>query len=166
MTTGMGHFGPASISDLAKDLRITLSSQDSTNALNKSTYSIQDVVERAEEFFHSKYAEITPPPTDHSFEFWVGGYGAAHARGEIWKFSIQNQERIEPHKIASAEDDDRVIWGGQPQAISRLIVGFDHNLISILDELGFEEDTAQLVIDSLRPTNDNELRSDLVYELS
>ena len=105
MTSGMGHCGPASVSDLAKDLRITF------NALDKSTYTIQDVVEKAEKFFYSKYVEITPPPTDHGFEFWVGGYGAQGARGEIWKFAIQNQERSGPEKIVSAEDDQSVIWG-------------------------------------------------------
>ena len=138
MTAGMGHLGPASISDLAKELRICLSSPSSTEKLDEgSTYTIQQVAESACEFFFSKYSEIAPPPANpHSFELWIGGYSAGSARGEIWKLAIQNGNKIGPEQIVGTEVDWDIVWGGQLQAISRLLLGFDENLPETLAEIG------------------------------
>ena len=121
MTAGMGHFGPASISNLAKDLRISLSSAQAGNPLEKENHTIQEVAERARDFFESKYREINPPPANpHLFEFWIGGYGSKIDRGEIWKLLIHDGNILGPQQVAMAEDDDKVVWGGQPQAIACL----------------------------------------------
>lgn len=150
MTAGMGHFGPASISNLAKDLRISLSSAKAGDPLDKESYTIEEVAKRACEFFESKYREIVPPPANpHQFEFWIGGYGPDVNRGEIWKLVIQDGKVFEPQQVALAEDDDKVIWGGQPQAINRLLIGFDGNLETLLAEDGLPEGQAQSLVDKL-----------------
>ena len=149
MTTGMGHFGPASISNLAKDLRILLSSKD--KPLDKSNYTIQQVVEIAQNFFRSKYEALSPPPSDrHSFEFWIGGYGSKGDWGEIWKLRIQDGSTLPLEQIATTENDEIVAWGGQAQAINRLLRGFDDNLKQILVSYGLNEEVAQQLIEQLQ----------------
>ena len=149
MTAGMGHFGPASISNLAKDLRISLSSAKAGNPLDEN-YTIEEVAKRACEFFESKYRGIIPPPANpHLFEFWIGGYGSVVNRGEIWKLLIHDGNILEPQQVAMAEDDDKVVWGGQPQAINRLLIGFDGNLGALLAENGLPEGEAQSLVDKL-----------------
>ena len=154
MTAGMGHFGPASISNLAKDLRISLTKGDegmSLEKLEQNKYSIEEVANKARDFFASKFNEINPPPTNpHSFEFWIGGYGAEGIRSEIWKLAIQDREILLPQQLAKAEDDNMVIWGGQPRAINRLIIGFDDNLSPVLAEHGLPSEEVDSITSKLR----------------
>ena len=60
MTSGLGHFGPASISNLAKDLRLHLTGEGN-DALDKDTYTIEEVANAARDFFESKYNEMAYP---------------------------------------------------------------------------------------------------------
>ena len=134
MTAGMGHFGPASISNLAKDFRLELSAKGAAS-LKTKTYSIEQVSDRAREFFSSKYNAIDPAPANpHRFEFWIGGYGANGARGEIWKFTIENGTVHPAEQLARAEDDDKLVWGGQTKAIARLIHSLDNEMVAALDQ--------------------------------
>ena len=136
MTAGLGQFGPASISNLAKDLRIELSNP-AGNALDERTYSIEQVAERALAFFGDRYRSLQPQPANpHSFEFWVGGYGANNSRGEIWKLEIRDGNISPKIQLAKAEDDQQLIWGGQYSAISRLILGCDPMLHMTLEQKG------------------------------
>ena len=136
MTAGLGQFGPASVSNLAKDLRIELSNP-AGSALDEKTYSIEQVAERALAFFEHRYRSLQPQPANpHSFEFWVGGYGANNSRGEIWKLEIQDGDIPPIVQLAKAEDDDQLIWGGQIRAISRLILGCDPLLAPTLERKG------------------------------
>ena len=136
MTAGLGQFGPASVSNLAKDLRIELSNP-AGSALDEKTYSIEQVAERALGFFEHRYRSLQPQPANpHSFEFWVGGYGANNSRGEIWKLEIQDGDIPPIVQLAKAEDDDQLIWGGQIRAISRPILGCDPLLAPTLERKG------------------------------
>ncbi|MFN3635820.1 MAG: hypothetical protein ACK4UZ_08825, partial [Rhizobium rhizophilum] len=86
MTCGLGHFGSASISSLAKDLRIALTRDGSDLRLDSQNYTIEEVCEKARRFLHERYQAIDPPPAvPHSFEFWIGGYGSNGCQGEIRK---------------------------------------------------------------------------------
>lgn len=49
MTAGLGQFGPASVSNLAKDLRIELS-RTGGDPLDKATYTVEETAERARGF--------------------------------------------------------------------------------------------------------------------
>ena len=162
MTAGLGQFGPASVSNLAKDLRIELS-RTGGDALDKTTYTIEETTERARSFFEARYLELDPRPADpYTFEFWVGGYGANNSRGEIWKVEIRNGVVQPIVQLAKAEDDQQLTWGGQTKAIGRLIFGCDPEFGSILERRGhtkrdISEITRQLVtplVDSSMPVQD------------
>ena len=150
MTAGMGNFGSESISNLAKDLRIKLSRGGNSKPLDVGDYTIEDVVNTAQEYFRSKYEALDPRPIDQVFEFRFGGYGARDARGEIWGISVVDGTVQPPQQIVSPEDKSRVVWNGQGQAISRLLLGFDHNLHSTLAEHGMAEVEVQSLIEKLQ----------------
>ena len=132
MTAGMGHLGPASISNLAKDLRLELHG-DGAEAVEEDSYTIESITNRARDFFEERYNAINPAPANpHAFEFWVGGYGANGARGEIWKFKIETGTVHPAEQLVKAEDDDSVVWGGQIKAIARLMLGLDNEMATAL----------------------------------
>lgn len=152
MTAGVGHFGPASISDLTKDLRVELS-KDNDTKLDTDNYSIEQVVGYARDFFIEKYNAIDPkPPSPHIFEFWIGGYGSVGGygtHGEIWKLFILDG-KSEVLQLAKAEDDDMLVWGGQDKAINRLIHGFDEETVTVLGELGLNQENLLQVISRIK----------------
>ena len=116
-----------SISSMAKDLRTSL-----TEKLCQDNYTIAEAVEFTQNHFQEEYSRshenVVP---HHSFEFWVGGYGHDNSHGEIWKVVLQEGSWVEPIQISPPEASDQVVWGGQVQAISRLLLGHDHEVLRI-----------------------------------
>ena len=139
MTAGIGHLGSASNSNVAKDLRILLT-RDEKHKLNTNSYTIQEVADKANGFLSERYSEIDPPPASpHSFEFWIGGYGSGEVTGEIWKLEIVDGNIHSPIILATAKNEDMLLWGGQTTAISRLICGFDAQMQGSLSQLGISD---------------------------
>ena len=139
MTAGMAHFGPISVSNMTKDLRQQLSKNE--DSLDPNQYTIEDVAEKADDFFFEQYNQIQPPPADpHPFEFWIGGYGSAASHGEIWKIEIRDGNKVGKTQLVKAEDDSFVIWGGQLEPISRLILGISPSVHQHLLNLDISED--------------------------
>lgn len=141
MTAGMGSFGPASVSQLAKDLRISLSKKVTDDGLDKSAYTIEGVVNRANSFFFEAYSEFVPTPDkSHSIELWIGGYGSQDYKSEMWKCGIHQGAKLAPELLINPDDHARIIWGGQLNALYRLVLGFDpYALRNALSEYGLEE---------------------------
>ena len=121
MTAGMGNFGSMSISNLAKNLRIRLQGE-----LCKSSYTIEDVVKVAQLYFQDEHKKSFAIPLPyHSFEFWIGGYGHDKKHGEIWKIEIRGGQRLDPVQLVEPQTSHQIVWGGQVQAICRLLHGYD-----------------------------------------
>jgi len=119
MTAGLGNFGSMSINSLAKELRARL-----TNELKKENYAIKDAVNLAKSCFEQEFAAINPLAANpSSFEFWIGGCGSGVKHGEIWKVEIVDGQSLEPAQIASPSTSDQALWGGQIQALNRLLLG-------------------------------------------
>jgi len=150
MTCGMGHMGPASISNLAKDLRSKLVGEEGFK-LDPATYTMKEVAEKSEAFFKERYGKIDPAPAGpHGFEFWVGGYGAHCDNAEIWKISLQSGEWLPLELVAGQEQDGHVSWGGQPQAINRLLLGYDPALADALVDFGLPEEITRPLFEQLQ----------------
>lgn len=140
MTAGLGNFGSVSVSNLAKDLRLHLTR---TLPAGTTQYTIQDVANIASQHFQTEYAKINPPPLNPpKFEFWIGGYSSNAMHGEIWKVEIVNGQPVLPYKCHDPNFGEHIIlWGGQIQAISRLVLGCDPQLsqfIPMQDRLNAE----------------------------
>ena len=137
MTAGLAHFGPVSVSNLAKDLRQQLTGNQT--ALDPDAYTVEAVATKADDFFFQSYGQQQSPPANpHVFEVWIGGFGSADTHGEIWKLTIRDGVRENLQQLVRAEDDDTVLWGGQKRAIARLILGIDPDARSLLVTRGID----------------------------
>ena len=150
MTCGMGNFGARSVGSLAKDLRHALSQDAVHGGIAKDAYTIEEVVNRAKAFFEGVYAALpSQAPTD-SFEFWVGGYSAGCDHGEVWKIQISAGAFLAPEMMAGAADHANVMWGGQPEAINRLLRGFGNDMLPALVDAGVEPDKLDALVGHIR----------------
>lgn len=145
VTWGSGSIGMASISTLMKDLRMRFTSQvkgfDEWK-LEKTKYSIQDVAEKLKEFFYVE--NYQPAFSDWSQKpdlgFFIVGYSSGSDMAEEFRMDIINGDCIGPLPIRDKEASG-MTWAGMPEAISRLVNGFDPNLHLVLrDSLGVPED--------------------------
>lgn len=142
MTCGMGHLGTRSVASLAKELRYHLTT--SGDAINDLAYTVGDVVGFARQFLQEKYASAYPDPNaSHYLEFWIGGYGSANDHGEIWRIVLAEGAFQAPEQLTSADQEQGVFWGGQGQAISRLLLGIDPEVVAALVDAGLEKQTAE-----------------------
>ena len=133
MFAGMANFGPMSITNLAKDFRSKL--MDASSDFNATSYTLEEVSNQAFTFFKSEYRKIFKEPLEGlSFSLWIGGYSHNNLHGEIWKITMVNGQWEKPLQVVMPSTSNMIVWGGQTQAIDRLIRGFDPQLVSILQE--------------------------------
>ena len=160
MTCGMGHIGPASIGNLAKDFRFGLMKGDDDTRIDPDNYTIKNIVDRAHAFFAAKYAATgIPAPAKNYLEFWIGGYGSGCDHAELWKLILLDGVMQEPTLIAGTGEDGHIAWGGQPKAINRLIVGFDPDMRAALVDAGLPDATADPLLGQVR----EQLQTPLVH---
>lgn len=150
MTCGMGNFGARSVSSLAKDLRHDISLPAEHGGISRDSYTIKEVVDRAQAFFSEWYAKLEQSSATDSFEFWIGGYSAGCDHGEVWKIRIAQGQFLEPEMAAGETDHANVMWGGQPDAINRLLRGFGNAMIPALVEAGVEDEKLDALVGHIR----------------
>jgi len=142
MTCGMGHIGGRSISNLAKEFRHQISNGDA--GINKTDYTIEEVARLAHKFFSECYNGANEAPAKGDYmEFWIGGYGSSNTHGEIWRNVIADGVSLEPENLVSEDARQGVFWGGQGQAISRLLLGLDPAFVGAMTEAGIKPELAQ-----------------------
>ncbi len=138
MTCGMGHIGGRSISSLAKELRVLITKGE--KAVDIETYTVEDIVKIADEFLQEKYlaAAAKNGPEDY-LEFWIGGYGSSNDHGEIWKIVLSQGNFQAPVQLNAPDQEADIFWGGQGQAISRLLNGVDPDFEALLVRQGVND---------------------------
>lgn len=123
MTCGLGNIGPASISTLAKDLRIAFT-EEGPYHLNPTSYTIKEVATKARQFlFEERYLALAEKPQS-DMSFYVGGFSAGSPAPERWVVKIIGATQSSPEPICEGSSDSPgVSWGGQPEAIYRMLMG-------------------------------------------
>lgn len=149
MTCGMGHIGGRSISTLAKDFRFHLSK--GSLAINVEDYTVEQVAKLACGFLGPLYdREQGGAGAGGYLEFWIGGYGSSHTHGEIWKIVFSSGQANNPILVNSADVAQGIFWGGQGQAIARLLLGIDPAFIDAMVEAGLPLESAQSMFNEAR----------------
>lgn len=137
MTAGIGNFGPSSISTMSKDLRRLFMSQDADWMLNPQKYTLEEVAQKARRYFFDKRFMAIDPAPQGTFDYWIGGYSSDAELGEIWRIQIQNGNCENPVCVASPSQTT-IEWGGQPEAINRLLLGYGQALPQALLDAGLD----------------------------
>jgi hypothetical protein len=150
MTCGMGQIGPASISNHAKEFRRSISKGGSAE-IDPENYTISQVASLASQFFKTRFAQSsTPTVGSDRFEFWVGGYGSDCTYAEVWKIVQEDGNLLDPVLVQGQQHDGHIAWGGQSDAIQRLISGFDDGMNGALRAAGLPEETVEPLLDQVR----------------
>ena len=152
MTWGAGSIGSASTSTLIKDFRKRIMGMDLNYLeweLDEENYEIQNVAEMFKEFiFEEVYSENDFNKENFVQGFLIAGYSTDSHMAEEWKIDIKGDNCTEPTLERDIEECG-MSWYGEPEAINRLIHGFDPMFINVLEENGIEEEIIKTIVDSM-----------------
>jgi hypothetical protein len=154
VTYGAGSIGTASITTLLKDLRQRFTAEEGEWHLDPNNFTIEHVAERLREFmFEEKYAEAFGEldPVQRPFlGFVVGGYSSGAERADEYQVVFANGECPPPEPLRPT-DAAGLTWNGEPEAITRLLLGFGNDLPAVLQErLGVPEDQVESAMEVVR----------------
>jgi hypothetical protein len=128
MTAGIGNFGASSISTISKDLRALMTAEGNAYSIDQSNYSIEEVATKTRQYlFEDRFQALAEKPSG-TFQYWVGGYSSGAELGEVWKIQIQDGVCDGPACVANVDVPTSISWGGQPEAINRLLLGYGQGL--------------------------------------
>jgi predicted proteasome-type protease len=147
MTCGLGNIGLESISSLAKDFRVKLMGSDAGYAVDAESYTIKEVAEKARRFlFDEKFAALVDKPKQE-LNFYVGGYSSGAATPERWIIQIDGANATCAAPVCHGTEPG-LSWGGQPEAINRLIKGIPLDAATPLKAAGLDATQIQAVLSS------------------
>jgi hypothetical protein len=101
----------------------------------KSRLTVQEYATRISDFFMGQWQAAAASgalPADYKgpdMTFTVGGYDPAEAYGGVFLFDIPRHPKPEPRNPGK---EFGITWGGQLQVATRLLFGYDPQLITIL----------------------------------
>lgn len=153
ITWGVGSIGRAAISTLAKDLRVRFTSSDPALRewhLDPEACTIESVaglVRRFmfEEFYLPAFAAWPAKPT---LGFIVAGYSQGADLADVFRIDIAGNGECTGPTAVQARDQCGLAWSGEPEAISRLILGCSPALATVLrDKLGVPPDQVPLAME-------------------
>ena len=150
MTAGLGNIGKQSISVLSKDLRALMMSGSGEYGIDPSSYTIEECAIKCRKFFfEDRFMSLKEEerPTAQ-FDYWIGGYSSDSLLPELWKISIEDGDCSDPELILDKERTS-IAWGGQPEAIGRLVLGYGQGLAPALQGLGIKPEDLGTVMDHL-----------------
>jgi hypothetical protein len=135
MTWGLGNVGDASISTLAKDLRLRLMGLDQNYeewGLGDS-YTVEEIAERLVEHFHPLYAaDHGQNPNPPFLGFLVAGYSSGQAQAEAWRIVMSSPTETPIPVLEIPQDVAGWASYAQPQATLRLFRGIDPDLAAAM----------------------------------
>lgn len=168
VTYGLGGINGRSVTSLAKDLRERFTAPGAWH-LDEDAYTMQEVAERLRRFFYEEhyliaYPAAAPrePPTQESetaddtedahevfpaMGFTVAGFSAGAQHAEVWSVEVDQLGRCPPPTLVFGEDVAGVVsWKGEPEAIQRLIFGYNGAAVERLLAAGVDSDDAYGVV--------------------
>jgi len=147
VTWGVGSIGNASISTIVKDLRSQL-----VERIHRDNYTMEEVAQTLRELlfeglYTPAFREWEEKP---SLGLIVAGYSSRGSMGEEYQIDLTNGECVGPRAVRRPEEAG-ITWGGEGEAIHRLILGFGSGLPIVFERnLGVPAEQVQPTIDILR----------------
>ena len=139
MVAGMGNFGASSIATVSKDFRALLSTEGNDYYVDPEDYTIEEIVQSARKYFYEERFKVIEPTPNEVFQCWIGGYSRGQDIGEIWRFQIDNGVLGDAICEADTTVTSTISWGGAPEAINRLVLGYSQELGKALMASGMEQ---------------------------
>jgi hypothetical protein len=146
---GAGSIGNVSIPTLARDLTQRFRNGGDPLAVAPARYTMQEVAEKTRQFFfEEKYLTAYPapptappagapaptPPQRPSLGLLIAGFSAGADLAEVYRIEINDGNCPAPI-LAKAAAETGYLWYGQPDALNRLLLGYDARLRSVFEQL-------------------------------
>jgi hypothetical protein len=157
---GLGNIGSASLATLMKDLRKRFTDghlgPDGEEWMLPDHYTIEWVAARVKGFlfdelykpFYDKLAGEAEANGRKPHWPYMGmlivGYSAGRSSPEVWQLVVK-EGKAHAHRLAAPEEENAMFWGGQGDAVFRLVGGMDSRVAPLLEkELKGKVDPAEL----------------------
>ena len=139
ITWGAGSIGQSSIATIIKDLRQILTKGDEKHRwqLDPGNYTVENAANCLKEFvFDELYTPAFKdfPGQKPSLGFIVAGYSASAPMADEFKIEINGGQCDGPHSLRR-RDEIGMTWGGDPEALNRLLAGVSSGLPMVLQNL-------------------------------
>jgi hypothetical protein len=146
---GAGSIGNVSISTLARDLAERSRNPEDPLAITAAGYSMQELAEKTRRFFfEEKYltaypapppgppgGPLAPAPSQRpSLGLLVAGFSKGADLAEVYRIEINDGNCPAPI-LAKPADETGYLWYGQPDALNRLLLGYDTRLRSVFEQI-------------------------------
>ena len=150
ITWGSGSIGQSSISTLAKDFR-DLIRGNTEYTIDPENYTIEETANKFKKFIYDVHyqKEFKEWKTKPVLGFMIVGYSSNQLLAEEWKIDIINGECKGPYQIRQRHEIG-LTWNGEPEAITRLYLGFGTGLHAILQNAGLEKNKIDEIINLCR----------------
>ena len=126
--------------------------------LGECRLPILEYANRLSNFFSQQWDNEQDPGSREGLTFLVGGYDEGNPYGSVYLFAIPTA----PEPTLRNEDEFGITWGGQLNIVSRVIQGYDPQLIPILtSQLNLSDSTVQ----ALQRTLNANLSYSIPYEM-
>jgi len=145
---GAGSIGNALVSTLLKDFRHRITSGAEPD-FKRGNYTMEGVANLLTKFLMDHVEAGGKPAANTSLGVMLGGFSKAKGNkdtlGEGWMIQIENGKAKPPAQLRKP-DEVGITWGGEGDAVSRIVVGFSDHLPRVLETVVKPEDAvAQLV---------------------
>ena len=165
-TFGSGSIGNASIGTLIKDFRKKLSVADphvNEFEFNVAKFTMEQVTTLLAKFLGDEAKKLTPvQQTNINIGFLVGGYSSGESLGESWLVELRAGAPQPPTKLRE-KDQPGVNWGGEGEALQRLVLGFSGGLFQILSKISQPPKTPDEMVKNLGPLLAAQLQAPIVF---
>jgi len=165
-TFGSGSIGSASIGTLIKDFRKKLSVPDpkvNEFKFNIADYKMERVAQLLAEFLGNECKKLKPAEMGAiNIGFLVGGYSTGESLGESWSVEIKQGVPTAPIKLRE-KDQPGVSWGGQSEALQRIVLGFSPAIFNVLAQVSSPPTPPQQLMQELQPLLAANLQAPIVF---
>lgn len=139
ITWGSGAIGASSISTLMKDLRrrfTDVTAGYESWVLRESGSSMAEVAEHVRDFIEEHYAPAFADwPQKPELGLIVAGYSAEAGLAEEYQIDVIGGEVRAP-RLLREPGETGATWGGETEAISRLLLGYSPRVVEVLRSIG------------------------------
>lgn len=163
ITFGSGNIGSASIGTLIKDLRKKLTDNADEMKFNPNNYAMQDVAEILAKFLGEECNKVDKAiRANITVGFLLGGYSKPGDFGETWSVEISKGVPQPPKELRKA-DDPGINWGGQAEALQRMMLGFSPSIFEVLSKVMQPAQNANAMAAQLVPLLTANLQAPMIF---
>jgi len=167
VTYGSGSIGNASMGTLIKDFRGILSDEAEAKSkfkFDRKNYTMEQVSKALSDFLSKECDKVADKNLRQTINIglMVGGYSTGQGLGEVWSIEIQQGLGQDPKKLRQAEQVG-INWGGESEAINRLVFGFSPRIFDILAQVMKPPQPPAALVGTLQPLLIAQLQAPLVF---